>query len=213
MPRRFWRLFLHAGWLAGAGFALALLSLGGLPLEGVPGRAPLGFPGADGVAGAARWNLAVFILPGLLLFLFAFGLEQVLQQKTRSRGLRIATGLLMISALAFAAQGLLPLDLNDLDGGDSQKHVASLALALLGWLAGASALSAALVRIPGWSLLVRLGGVLMLLGMGALIWPPETWMPLLKNRPGDAQRGLLAVYFAWFLLASLQSLRRRPTTP
>src|SRR5690606_24182557 len=138
--------------------------------------------------GAWRWNLCGFVLPGLLLFVFALALEVALQRDGKGRVLRIGTGLLMLSALAFAAQGLLPFDLEDPHALASQRHVSALVLALLGLLAGAVFVDAGLMR-RRWRAPALLGLALAFALLMLLLWPR-----LLPLGAGHAQRVLLGLY-------------------
>ena len=202
------RLGLHAGWVAGACFAVALAVLGGDHPGYLAAQHPLGDLGAVQARGALLWNLCGFMLPGLLLFAFALALEAVMQRDGAGRGGRIGTGLLMLSALAFAAQGLLPFDLDDPDALASQRHVSALVLALLGLMAGAVLIAASLKSRRGWRAVVLVGASLAIVLLLFLVWPPQEILPLLHGRPGYAQRLILAIYFTWFALAAWAALRR-----
>lgn len=90
-------------------------------------RHPLALLGAAGMPHATAFNLLGLVLPGSLLA----------WQAWRWRGavgdagwrLRIGLHLVLLSALAFAAQGLLPLDPRDLSSPASRLH----ALAWTAW--------------------------------------------------------------------------------
>ena len=202
------RLGLHAGWVAGGCFAIALAALGGDHVGYLAARHPLGHLGAIQARGATLWNVCGFLLPGLLLFIFALAFEAAMQRDGAGRGGRIGTGLLMLSALAFAAQGLLGFDLEDADAVASQRHVSALVLALLGLMAGALLIAASLKSRRGWRVLVWVGAPLAVLLLLFLVWPPQEFVPMLHGRPGHAQRLIVATYFAWFALAAWTALRR-----
>ena len=200
------RLALHLGWLAPLWFAAVLAAWAfGLPASAV---APVGQLGAIGASGAAAFNALGLMAPGLALVLFSIALERVLVRDVAGRAARLGTGMLMICALAFAAQGVFPLDLDELDGPVSQRHASALALALLGQIAAQITLALALRRLPRW----RLAATLSLLAgaalAGGLIWPPQDLFPFLAGRAGLAQRLLLALWFGWFALIAILALRR-----
>lgn len=199
---------LHAGWLAGGVFALAAWGFAMADPGHVAARHPPGHLGALGAPLAWGWNLLGFVLPGVLLLACALALEGLLQREGAGRCMRLATGLLMLSALAFAAQGLLRFDLQAFDGAASQRHVSALALAVLGQLAAALLLALAVWRRRGWRLLAGVGLAIAALLLLFLILPAPQWLPPFQGRPGHAQRLLFGLYFAWFALAAAVGLRR-----
>ncbi len=197
---------LHLGWLAAVIFALALWWLGADHTGFDAARHPVGHLGAVQAPLGWRWNTLGFVLPGLFLFGFSLALESAMRSEGCGRAGRIGTGLLMISALAFAAQGVWHFDLDDELARGTQAHVSALALALLALLAGASFVAASIRRLPRWRMLTVLGQVLAALLLVTLVWPPQEVFEVFHARPGHAQRLILALYFAWFLLASRVAL-------
>ena len=130
-------------------------------------RHPLAWLGAVqlGTAGTL-FGVFGFLLPGLAAAWIAWGLRAALPAGSGWIA-GIGAQLALLAALAFAAQGLLPLDLENADGGAGRGHAA----AWLGWALafplGALALAAGLRgsnggrRLAGWSLLA---GALVLAG-------------------------------------------------
>jgi len=112
---------------------------------------PFALPGARGLPGAFVFNALVFVLPGALMAVLA---ECWRRQCPAPQGwwLRIASGLALLAALGWLGQGLLPLDIEHLDAGDSRWH--ALAWTLWWMAAGSSALLMALAApgLRGWSL-------------------------------------------------------------
>ncbi len=80
---------------------------------------PVALLGADGVAHSLAFNLLGFVLPGLLAVVVAVELRQ---RASAGWQWRIGSQLLLLAAVAFAAQGLLPMDLQQLDGPQSRYH-------------------------------------------------------------------------------------------
>ena len=206
------RMGLHAGWLAGVVFAVALSWLGAV----VPGyehaRMPVGFLGMRGVPMAAYWNSAGFIVPGMLVAWFALSLLAPLQRDGAGMLARIGVWLLLISGLAFAGNGVFAYDLAEPDGPASKLHVAMLTIAMLGFLPSTLLLALGLRRRPAWRPLVVCGPLLALAAVWSLAQPMGELMPLLQGNPGYAQRVTLGLYFLWLALASrvaLHSDRRR----
>jgi hypothetical protein len=202
------RLALHAGWLAGALFAAALIAFGAL----VPGFSqalhPVDLLGAFGMLHAAAWNAAGIALPGALLAVFAVALQRPLHAIGVGPAGRIGGWLLMLSGLAFAAGAHWPLRVDDLDGLASKLHVATAMLAWLAWLPSALLLSWALCRRPGWRGVAVAGCLLALAGVACLGLPLQHWLPALEGRGGAVQRIGLALYFAWPGLLAWRALSR-----
>lgn len=84
---------------------------------------PVGLPGATGMPRATAFNLLALVLPGVLAAVVAIGWRGRLGDAPWRT--RVGAQALMLSALAFVAQGLLPLDPADLDAGASRLHAAA----------------------------------------------------------------------------------------
>jgi hypothetical protein len=203
------RWALHLGWLAG------LLAGGAVWLAArlTPGYShalhPVGLLGSAPLPVAEWFNLAGCVAPGVCLAGFALAAERDLVAQGHGRLLRIATGLLLISGVAFAAQGWLPFDARDLDGPDSRRHAVAHALALLAWLASTALLALALRARPApvWA---AAAAAVCALALGVLLaWPPTAWLPGWQSAPGHAQRLVLALFFLWPALLALGLLRLR----
>ncbi len=101
----------------------------GAMLDGYSHREhPLALLGAAGVPGALAFNALAFVLPGLSVALMFWTIRSALPATANWRA-RIGTQLTVLSALAFAAQGLFPLDPNNLGGQANELH----ALAWTAW--------------------------------------------------------------------------------
>lgn len=165
---------------------------------------PVALLGASGIARALAFNVLAFVLPGLLLAVVAWRWRTAMADNAAwfSRiGLRLA----LLSALAFALQGLLPLDPQDLEADASRLHAAAW---MLWWLAGVAAMvfcAAGAWRDSSnraWTILSLLAAALLaclpLLAMSTLVdWPPPV-----------AERCAFAVWFAWLLWLSRHEMRR-----
>ncbi|HEY5850374.1 MAG TPA: DUF998 domain-containing protein [Lysobacter sp.] len=159
---------------------------------------PVALLGARGVPGALAFNLFCFVVPGLLAALVAVRLRARLPDGA-GRMAAIGTWMLAISALAFAAQGLFPLDPSDLDSPRSQWHATSWLLWWLSFVPGALCLGLGLRPVAGWQ---RWGGLLILAAALAIILNvmPTAWLP-----GPVAQRLQLAL---WLWCVWSQSRRR-----
>ena len=162
--------------------------------------------GARGVPHAAAWNALGYALPGLLVAVFAVALQRPLARAGVGATGRIGGWLLMFSGLAFAAQGVLPLDLRLLDGADSKAHVAAAMLSLVAWLPSALLLPLALRGRVAWRVAVVAGPLLVAVAICCLGLPPQAWEGMGAG-PGFAQRLGLCAQFAWPALAAFCALR------
>ena len=182
------------GW-AGAGACLAAAVVGGMRLEGYSHVLhPLALLGAGGVPGALAFNVAGFIVPGVLAAVVALELYRVLPAAAGWLP-RIGARMLLLSALAFAAQGLLPLDLQDLDGPGSGPHASAWLVWWIAFVAGAPLLASGLRRVRA----VMIAAACVLL---AMMLTPSTLL-----EPPLAQRIALAAWLAWLVLAPWQASR------
>lgn len=147
-----------------AGCVIAAV-VSGVRLEGYSHLAhPLALPGARQLGAAGLlFGLFAFVLPGLVQAWQAWRLRDALPA-AGGRIAGIGLQLLLLAALAFAAQGLLPLDLESLDSGASRWH----ALAWLVW-ALAFPLGALLAAAGSWRRPGRRPAAGMLLAAGVLV--------------------------------------------
>ncbi|MCF7222702.1 DUF998 domain-containing protein [Marilutibacter chinensis] len=187
---------------AAAAFVLTALA-GGLAVDGYShARHPLALLGARGVPGSDTFNLLGWGVPGLLLAMQAVMLRECLPGKGNFVA-RLGAWSLALSALAFAAQGLWPLDAADLEGVGSRRHALAWMLWWVAYPAAAALLAPALLRQAGqrragaWLLLSALAVLACVLSARAGWWPA----------PG----GRLAIA-AWFAghLACGALMRRSP---
>ncbi|WP_394000814.1 DUF998 domain-containing protein [Luteimonas sp. WGS1318] len=129
-------------------------------MTGLPARAPLALPGASGMPLAWLFNLLAWTGPGFVVAGVAWRLRGGLGPDA-GRVAGIALQLWLLSALAFAAQGLLPLDVEELDAGASRWHALAWMLWNLAFAAAALLAGLALraVRMPSLGLfaIVALG--------------------------------------------------------
>ena len=178
--------------IAAVAAALALCSAAafGLALQGYSHLAhPPALPGAYGVPRALAFNLLVFVVPGALMAAVAWRLRGRLPG-TGGMAARLGSTMLLLAALAYAGQGLLPLDPEEPDAGASRLHAAAWTLWWIAFLAGAALLGAGLrglrlATVIAWLLVLGLG-VLAAALLGA----------------GISQRLTFAAWFAWMWWAA-----------
>jgi hypothetical membrane protein len=179
------RAGLHLGWVAGALSAAAIV-IAGLGLDGFDA---VGLLGSSLAPRAALFNALGFVAPGLLVAAFVVAFEFALPPATATRAVRIGTGLMLIAAIAFALQGLFPIDPRDLDGPATRRHASLQAVSQLAWIAAAVMLAIGLSRARQWRFLTACG----LLFACVLLW--DLIRPFNGER-GWIERGILLLWFA-----------------
>ncbi len=126
-------------WLGAVGAGLFILAVIGFGAA-LPGYLPLGHPvallGALGVPHALAFNLLGFVLPGLIAVAVALRLLARVP-RTAPWSLRVGGQMLLLSGLAFAAMGLLPLDASDIESRASQYHASAWMVWVLAFVPGA----------------------------------------------------------------------------
>jgi hypothetical membrane protein len=157
---------------------------------------PLAWMGAGSVPRAMLFNLCTFVLPGVLAAVALWPLRPALPPGTRWSA-RIGSQMVVLSALAFAAQGVLPLDLENPDGTAGGLHAVAWTAWWLAFSAGALTLAwglrymAAMRR--GFVAITALTGlVIPMLAVLAPLWLPNAL----------AQRMAFVLWFVWVAWAA-----------
>ncbi|MEG0183232.1 MAG: DUF998 domain-containing protein [Stenotrophomonas sp.] len=135
------------GLLAAALFVLSVAGFGVALPEYSQLLHPVALLGAHGVPHALAFNLLGFVLPGLLAAVAAERLRRGLPPQA-GWAPRVGSQMLLLAGLAFAAMGLLPLDIEDLHGRASQLHASAWMVWVLGLVAGTLLLGIAQLRQP-----------------------------------------------------------------
>lgn len=164
-------------------------------------RHPLALLGARQLQeGTPLFGLFAFVFPGLTGAWIALGVRDRLPAGS-GWSARIGAQLLVLAALAFAAQGVLPLDLDELDGGSSRYHAAAWLLWALAFPAGAVLLAMELWRTPGWRRFAAVAAVAAVLVVAGGF--------LGSGWAGSAlvQRVAFAVWLAWGVFAAAATPR------
>lgn len=179
--------------VAGAHLCTALTLLVSAALTGLSVHAPLAWPGAAGMPGALTFNLLAWILPGLALAVAAIRLRALVPAAGMATG--IVLRLMLIAALAVAAQGLFPLDPEAMERS-SRWHASAWMLWHLAFVAGAllSGVALAAVRWPA----LALGAV-----VTVCLLAPD-WLGA-----GLADRAVLLCWWAWTALLAWRLPRPR----
>lgn len=164
----------HAGWLAMLCCAAAAIGFGAA-LDGYSqARHPLALLGARGSPHALAFNLSGFVLPGLLAAVAATRLRDRLPDAAGWLA-RVGARLLLLSALAFAAQGLWPLDPGDLDGAASRRHATVWTLWWIAAAAGGVSIAAGLLSRPRWRVFACAALLAATVIAASALAPPATW--------------------------------------
>ncbi|MFC3549981.1 DUF998 domain-containing protein [Lysobacter cavernae] len=198
----------YAGVLAAVCCAVAVIGFGAAFEVYSHAQHPLALLGAHGVQRALAFNLFAFVIPGAVATAIALRLQARLSKAPQllKGGMagRIGGWLLAISALAFTAQGLLPVDPAELDGGHSQWHATAWTLWWLAFLPGALLLGWSVRSVPGWR---RTGQALIVAALLAIVLNA---MPAALLPGPIAQRLLLVLWWLCFVAVS-RSRRERDT--
>ncbi|MCC7247920.1 MAG: DUF998 domain-containing protein [Lysobacter sp.] len=96
---------------------------------------PLAWLGGAGIPGGVWFDAFAFVLPGALAAAALWPLRDALPMAA-GWSARIGARLVLLSAFAFAAQGLLPIDIDDLDGTASGLHGIAWTLWWIAFAAG-----------------------------------------------------------------------------
>jgi hypothetical protein len=151
-----------AGPVAAVVWLLAVFGFG-MRLEGYDQlRHPVSLLGAHGVPGGTAFSMLGFVLPGILAAVAALDLA-LRMPVSAPRALRVGGQMLLLAAVAFAAMGLLPLDVEDIENRASQYHASAWLLWLVGFSAGALALRLGSARDAAWRPLANLA-------VGCALW-------------------------------------------
>ncbi len=181
-----------AAWVAALLFAGCVIVFGSA-LEGYSQTLhPIALLGAQGIAHAPVFNLVGFVLPGLLLAFVGWRLREA-QSANAPWSLRIGAWLVMLSALAFAMQGVLRLDPQDLEAVVSRLHASVWTLWWVAFAAGAILIAIGRWRgsdspLPAWTGVLAATVLVMLALLGPLVMPAAI-----------AQRAAFTVWFLWWL--------------
>ena len=193
----------YAAWLAAAVWSSALLAFG-VMVEGYSQALhPVALLGARGMPHALAFNLVGLLLPGLLAALAAYSVRHRLPVDA-DWSARIGAWMLLVSALAFAAQGLLPLDPSDLDAPGSRRHAVVWMLWWIAFVPAALLLAIGMRRVHGRRVFALASVMAAALVLGFAVLAP------VALGVGLAQRIAFGVWFAWLVLASRQARASGP---
>ena len=160
----------------------------------------LSLAGADGSPSAMAFNALAFVLPGLVAALLAWRARSAAPHAA-GWATRLGWQCVLLSALAFAAQGLLPLDPDDLDAAMSRRHAVAWTLWWIAFVPGTLLLAlGALAATPRRAAAAGLH-LAAALALALLAWAVQ----------GPAGQWLATVaWLAWLPLAAVAGQRASP---
>lgn len=182
--------------LAATGVFVAALIGFGLALPGYSHIShPVAVLGAKGVPHALGFNALGFVLTGAMAVAVALDLRSRLPVDAGWR-LRVGAQLVLLSALGFAAMGLLPLDPADLDNPASSLHATAWMLWWVAFVPGALLIALGLRGRQAWRGLARASVMAALLVLFVALLAVEL-MPA-----GVAQRAGYLGWLGWLCVVS-----------
>ena len=156
---------------------------------------PVSLLGARGIPGGTAFSLLGFVVPGVLAAIVM--LDLIMRMPASApRPLRVGGQMLLLGAIAFAAMGLFPLDVDDIENRASQFHASAWLLWLLAFTAAAIALRFAAGKAAGWRTLSTLT-IVCALWMVCSAFLFEIAMPVAM-----AQRLAFLGWLLWLLAAA-----------
>lgn len=147
---------------------------------------PVALLGAQGVGRPLAFNALGFVVPGALVAVAAWRLREALGRA--GWAVRVGAVLWVLSALAFVAQGLLPLDPQDLDAAPSRLHAVAWSLWWIACVPGA-----VLLGLRSRTAMMAAIAAAAVVAIATVLWPA-----------GLAQRVGMAT---WFTLAAFVAYR------
>lgn len=187
--------------IAGAVLFVAAVAGFGAALDGyLQSQHPVALLGAKDFPHAIAFNLLAFVVPGMLAGVLAMTLRRRLSTDAGWTA-RIGAQLAFLSALAFIAMGLLPLDATDLENDASRLHGTAWMLWAVAFVPGAVLLASGLWRDRQWSRFARLS-LAAALGVVIAAFVQTDAIPA-----GIAQRIAFAIWFAWLAYAGASRTR------
>ncbi|MCY7355733.1 MAG: DUF998 domain-containing protein [Lysobacter sp.] len=159
---------------------------------------PLGLLGGKEIPNALAFNLFGFVIPGGLAAIAISSLRASLPSAA-GWSMRIGVQLLVLSAIAFAAQGLVSIDPADLGAPGNRYHAVAWTLWWIAFVSGALLLAWSIRRYPQWRTQAWVS-------MGAAITVLAFALFAAGAIPsGISERIAFAAWFGWLLLVTRNS--------
>lgn len=159
---------------------------------------PLGLLGGQDIPNANAFNLLGFVIPGALAAIAISALRTSLPSAA-GWSMRIGVQLLVLSAIAFAAQGLVSIDPADLGAPGPRYHAVAWTLWWIAFVSGALLLAWSIRRDPQ-------GRAQAWVSLGAGLTVPTFALFAPDTIPsGISERIAFAAWFGWLLLVTRNS--------
>ena len=160
--------------------------------------------GAIGTPNATLWNVFGFMVPGILLAVTGATIAHAANAE-RSASRTLAMGLLLLSGLAIAGQGVMPAAMTngiaDVTNPSTRAHFISSLISAAAWALGALLLVRPMSRNPSWRSLHLVSPALVVMTLVAAIGLRGLVPDGLAQRIGNAG------FCAWFILMSWRLVR------
>ena len=206
MTRRGW------GWsgpLAAVLFAACLIGFAAVRPEYSHATKAVSELGAAGAPNATLFNVYGFMLPGMLVAVLGLVLHREIQDPKRSP---LGPALLIVSGLSVAGAGLLPLDLDNVQGALSLGHMLMVQASGLSYALALFVLGARMGKDERWRAFGRITPWFVLFLLANIAWQ-VAWLNTGAVLPGWGQRIGFFGYFGWVALAGLMAVRAEADEP
>jgi hypothetical membrane protein len=145
------------------------------------------------------WNIVGYIIPGILIALFAVGLQRAMPQGyTR----RLPMYGLLLSGALMALAGIFPADMDNRRSATMLLHVVGSWGSFIGFLVAAFSYPRQWKKDPYWQKISRPSLVLVWL---AIVW--GAWPFVFPQMPALGQRFVFLFYYSWILLLAYRLYR------
>lgn len=149
-----------------------------------------------GAVGAPRlwlWNIAGYIVPGLMLAVFGWRFVRRLRPNSR-----LVAAILAAGGLGLALAGAFPADMDNRQGAQTLAHMAGVLLSLAGWVVGLATICVWTMRSDRAVAFTCLAALAATAAGFSLYW-------LAPGTPALVQRICFAIFFAWYLAAAVMA--------
>ena len=158
--------------------------------------------GVFGAPHSLLWNIFGFMAPGICLALCGGAIARSVEGSQRRS---LSYWLLVLSGLGFAATGVIPAEMRGgspaLDSPYTIGHILMTFVSGMPWVVATFVLAHQMKKNSDWRIVSNVSLALGLMAIACFGLRATTVLP------GVAQRVSFAVYFAWFLIMSIQLFR------
>lgn len=188
------RVYSLAGWASFLLFWMAYFTLSGLRAEYSIFTKAVSELGSVGAPRAWVWNLLGYVIPGLLIVLFSWGLRSYF---LNDPGGKLASGSLAVSGLMMTLSGIFPGDFDDRQSLTMLLHTVGSFGSYLAFLLAAFTFPSVMRKRTSWRAAV--------LPLTICTWVTivfGSWPFLFPTMPAVGQRVIFLFYFIWISIAA-----------